>query len=239
MKYSQGGMFERMYVVNMFFIFFFKKKNKNQLHKRWRQPSWGKKNILNSWSFWGRTWSKRDNNGSKVQFNNRQHFRRIKTKEAALLGRESLFNLGCGTVYQEAGTDLISVSPGVRNTIQGKSAVLTELSFLVCKLEVEKYTVKQDSHEVPGWHWALNMIPPSSLLLTPSYSSRPGRYYRRGSRRGRRWLRRGLGQQAREWVVPPPPLRAHEAESDLCSPISHPAQPLESQNECSCFSSWV
>lgn len=32
----------------------------------------------------------------------------------------------------------ISISE-VRNTIQGKSVVLTELSFLVCELQVEKY----------------------------------------------------------------------------------------------------
>lgn len=33
-----------------------------------------------------------------------------------------------------------SVLPGVRNMIQGKPAGLTELSFLVCELEVEKHT---------------------------------------------------------------------------------------------------
>lgn len=49
----------------------------------------------------------RDDNGGKVQLNNRQHFKticRIKTEEAALLGREPPFNLGGSTVYQRAGS---------------------------------------------------------------------------------------------------------------------------------------
>lgn len=49
----------------------------------------------------------RDDNRGKVQLNNRQHFKticRIKTKEAALLGREPPFNLGGSTVYRRAGS---------------------------------------------------------------------------------------------------------------------------------------
>lgn len=188
-----------MYVIACMYGLSYTFKEK-QLHKRGNYPHTKRQVCRIPHPPEAKSWP-RDDNGGKVQLNNRQHFKtisRIKTKEAALLGREIPFNLGGGPVYQEAGSTsrfqfcLELETWSKASLLCSNNSVSSSVNWRLGSTQESNETAMECLADIM-YPTRYHLYPGS---LPPSNSSRPGGYYT-SSHKGI-WLSLGLGQQDNE-----------------------------------------